>query len=207
MAQNIRSGAREPASRSARRRTRLESRLQLILDAAAAEFADVGYERATLERIGERVGLSKASLYYYVNGKEQLLSRLLGRFADDVRARMSANALGSGDAVTLLKAFISAHLAATTSTPQGRMLAENLQAQRGTEPRAEAAGYERMLAEILEQGIAAGEIRPVIIRPAVKMILGALNAVSLWYDPAGSLSLDDVADGFVGVTLRGLEAR
>ena len=74
-----------------RRARRMESRRGLILDAAAAEFAEVGYERATLERIGDRVGLSKASVYYYVqDGKPQLLVDLVARVVDEVEARVAA---------------------------------------------------------------------------------------------------------------------
>ncbi|MGH7620186.1 MAG: TetR family transcriptional regulator, partial [Gemmatimonadaceae bacterium] len=40
---------------------------QRLFEAAADEFADHGFESASLNRIIERAGMSKGSLYYYFN--------------------------------------------------------------------------------------------------------------------------------------------
>jgi AcrR family transcriptional regulator len=44
-----------------------------ILRAAGEEFREHGYENATLEGIGARVGILKGSIYTYVSSKEELL--------------------------------------------------------------------------------------------------------------------------------------
>jgi len=45
---------------------------ELILKAASELFARFGYEKTTLDDIGERCRLNKASLYYYYKNKEDL---------------------------------------------------------------------------------------------------------------------------------------
>jgi len=45
---------------------------ELILNAAAEEFAEHGYEAASLNRIISRTGLSKGVLYYYFDDKKDL---------------------------------------------------------------------------------------------------------------------------------------
>ena len=50
-----------------------------ILDAAAAEFAANGYAAASLNRIIEAAGISKGSLYYYFDDKEDLYAHVLRR--------------------------------------------------------------------------------------------------------------------------------
>ena len=45
-----------------------------ILEAAGEEFADKGYERASINQIIKRAGISKGSLYYYFEDKADLFS-------------------------------------------------------------------------------------------------------------------------------------
>lgn len=48
------------------------ARQEAILDAAAREFAEVGYEAASLNRVLDSVGLSKGAFYYYFDDKADL---------------------------------------------------------------------------------------------------------------------------------------
>lgn len=56
-----------------RKAKRQEIKKSLIIDAAKRIFGDVGYENTTLEMIGDSVGLSKQTLYYYFPSKEDLV--------------------------------------------------------------------------------------------------------------------------------------
>src|SRR5690242_8100937 len=49
------------------------SRWPDIVRAAGEEFRERGYDNATLEGIGARVGILKGSIYNYVASKEELL--------------------------------------------------------------------------------------------------------------------------------------
>ncbi len=52
---------------------------EALLAAAADEFAARGYEAASLNRIIERAGISKGSLYYYFDDKADLLRTVVER--------------------------------------------------------------------------------------------------------------------------------
>jgi AcrR family transcriptional regulator len=52
-------------------------RQQAILDVAAEEFAEHGFDGASYNRIIERAGISKGSAYYYFEGKEDLYVTVL----------------------------------------------------------------------------------------------------------------------------------
>jgi AcrR family transcriptional regulator len=62
-------------------RTRFQNlepaRRERILSAAALEFAERGYEAASVNRIIEEAGTSKGSLYYYFEDKEDLFATAL----------------------------------------------------------------------------------------------------------------------------------
>ena len=64
---------------------------QRILDAATELFIERGYEATSLREIAERVGVTKAALYYHFPGKEDLLRALLEpleEFQQQLLARM-----------------------------------------------------------------------------------------------------------------------
>jgi len=67
-----------PAS-EARPRERLapEERRDKLLDAALAVFSELGFERATLNDVADRVGATKGCLYHYFESKEKLLLELV----------------------------------------------------------------------------------------------------------------------------------
>ena len=53
------------------------ARQEAILTAAAREFAEVGYEGASVNRVLEAVGLSKGAFYYYFDDKADLACAVL----------------------------------------------------------------------------------------------------------------------------------
>ncbi len=59
---------------------RLEpERQETLLQAAAEEFAERGYEAASVNRIVDRSGMSKGSIYYYFDDKDDLFSTVVER--------------------------------------------------------------------------------------------------------------------------------
>src|SRR3970282_26977 len=107
------------ASSTARRERRVAHRRQGILDAAARIFPRGGYERAPLDTIGEAVGLSKASLYYYVRSKEELLGRLLSGVIEEIARRATRNLPTWASAEERLRRFLVAHVEVVCGDPSG----------------------------------------------------------------------------------------
>lgn len=63
-----------------------EEKRRRILDAAAAEFAEHGFQEASLNRLIARAGMSKGAMYYYFADKADVYSAVL----DDVMQRVEA---------------------------------------------------------------------------------------------------------------------
>lgn len=65
---------------------------QMILTAATECFSHMGYDKTTLDDIGEKVKLNKASLYYYYNSKEDLFCDVVyteaQRFREETRSML-----------------------------------------------------------------------------------------------------------------------
>ncbi len=195
-----------PAKNAERQSKRRELRRQSILTAAAEEFASAGFERATLGGIGERVGLSKASLYYYVDGKEDLLVELLDRVTRLIEEKALERTPEGGGPRERLQAFVSAHMEIAAGTLEGRLLAENLDTILTEEAAAKVRRrHELTVTAILVDGVEAGVFTDVPTRAATKLIFGALNSVPRWYDPDGPMDLAELADMTGNLLLSGIE--
>jgi AcrR family transcriptional regulator len=73
---------------SANRRTpqqaRGERRVAELLEAAASEFAEVGYDAATMKAIAKRAGASIGAVYQYFPNKEAIVSALRTQYVNEM---------------------------------------------------------------------------------------------------------------------------
>ena len=63
-------------------RERKPYNLDAILDVAVRVFRERGYDGSTLDDVARAAGITKASIYYHVRSKEELLARGVGRALD-----------------------------------------------------------------------------------------------------------------------------
>jgi len=92
-------------------RVKTDERRQAIMEAAAALFREVGYERTSMAAISARLGGSKATLYSYFKSKEELFAAVMmesmGEQADKMIGLLAEPA---GDPKSALLAFGEAYL-------------------------------------------------------------------------------------------------
>src|SRR2546428_149329 len=90
-----------------------DERLDHLLARAANVFAERGYHSTTMRDLAAASGMSLAGMYYYVKGKEELLSlieeRCFTRVLDGARRAIAA-VPGGGDPLERLQAFIRHHV-------------------------------------------------------------------------------------------------
>jgi AcrR family transcriptional regulator len=185
-----------------RRRRRAE-----ILRAALRAFGAKGYHDTTLEEIAARLGIRATALYHYFPDKEAILYEChrqsldqVGRLVADARARHSG-------AAERLRYVIREHVRVMTDTLQGSALALEVAAL-GPERKARVVAardrYEQGIRAIIEEGIAAGELRHHDAKVAVFALLGAINWIARWYRPDGSVSAGVLATQFADLLVGGL---
>ena len=89
-----------------RRRLPPDERRSEIFDAALKVFSELGYDRATLSDVVERVGVSKGCLYHHFESKERLLMELLREKASTVRAEEEALTAAAGSREEVLRMLV-----------------------------------------------------------------------------------------------------
>lgn len=72
---------------------------QRVLDAALQLFAEHGFEGTSLQQIADRLGVTKAAVYYHFRSKDDLLAALVGPAFDELGGVLAeAEALPPGPA-------------------------------------------------------------------------------------------------------------
>ena len=205
-----------PGAAPRRQKTaKFDRKLEDILRTAAAVFAEVGFDPASIRMVADRAGVSVAGLYYYVRSKDELLyliqyhvfDGLVRRFETD-SAQMLA---GGGEAArpeARLHRFIHNHLdhfladmaSLTVCTRElGRLNGEYLQ-------RIEVLqrAYFSQAFEIFQELCSAQDDSRMDPRTATLAMFGTINWVSSWYDPASDKTAGELASEFAKLYLRGV---
>ena len=209
----------EPPSEIGRRRAerreaegrRSDERWQDVLAAAAEVFRRLGYSQARLEDVAQEVGISRATLYYYVGTKEELLVALLEDPIAAVTASLKKVAAEEIPAEEKLVASLREYLHLLEEHPTLFIfLSENIHkvmsGPEAEEIRANADSYGRVLTKIVSEGMKSGEFRDDI-RPQVAVlgIIGMFNWMHRWYVPSGKESLSAIGEDFVTMSLAALQ--
>jgi TetR/AcrR family transcriptional regulator, cholesterol catabolism regulator len=196
-----RSELREP-----RRARPKPSRTPEVLDAAVHLFASQGYESASMQEIGEALGLLKGSLYYYVDSKEGLLFEVIGSVHGEVMENLKRAQRRDGDAATRLRAFLEDTIDLNLDRPQHARVFQrefrHLSLAHQTDIRLVRRDYERFFEGLLAEGQRAGIVRSDI---DLKLLavggLTMMNAVASWYRADGALSREQIRDQYTDLLM------
>ena len=202
--------AQRRAERRSADRRGSEERWVAIMEAGSEVFRRLGYAQATLEDVAKEVGIHRATLYYYVADKEELLIAILDepihRMTSDLR---DIAALDVSPTERLRKAIIHHMHTLEDNYPELFVfLAENLHLLTVGSDRdiqVNAHSYGDVMTALIEEGMDAGEFR-ADVDPRLMMlgVIGMLNWSHRWYTPDGKRTLPEIGEEFASVVLDGL---
>ncbi|MEN8374375.1 MAG: TetR/AcrR family transcriptional regulator [Gemmatimonadota bacterium] len=191
-----------PHVREKRKRRRAE-----ILHAALATVRDRGYHATTLDHIAERLGVRKAALYHYFPDKDSILYACHKESLAELDRMIEESASCCTSHGAQLAHLIREHVRVMTEKLEGSPLAFEVSAlspERRAEIIAGRDRFERVLRELVAGGVENGEFRDVDPKIAVFAILGAINWIARWYDPAGGIDGTELGDQFADLLIGGL---
>lgn len=170
----------------AARRGRPGHDLESILRTAARLFTERGYDATSMEDLARALGVTKSAIYHHVSGKEELLRLATGRALDGLFAVLDSTAAGPGPAIGRLERLVRGAVAVLVEQlPYVTLLLRvhgNTQAER--DALARRREFDRLVAELVKQAAADGDLRPDI-DPALtaRLLFGLVNSVTEWYRP------------------------
>lgn len=168
-----------------------------LLSAAARLFREKGFQRTTVRDIAREVGIQSGSLFHHFSSKEDILSAVMVEVIRFNTRRLRDAVAGVSDPVAQLHALVKGELQAIVGDTseamsvlvyEWRCLSEDKQ----REALALRAVYEQLWMETLGQLREAGYFSddPFIVR---RLITGMTSWTNTWFDPAGSLALEELA--------------
>jgi AcrR family transcriptional regulator len=185
-----------------------------ILKAAAAVFQERGVARSTLDDVAQRVGLDRASLYYYFGSKDQLVEELLGFAVERNVLTAEEIAVSGGDAQDKLRRAITAMLTSYAEhypylyifvneyLSGARTSADSEWMQQARDM---AHRYDLAIRKIVADGIDQGRFREITDATTVaRAVVGMVNSTSTWFRPTAPEQAERLAEIFSTMILNGI---
>jgi AcrR family transcriptional regulator len=196
-------GPKDPAERDEHgddppRRRQTNETGQAFIAAATTLFAEKGFNGTSIGDLASKLGLTTASLYYHVSGKQELLLRVLEDGMSNFLSHLEDVAQQDVEPREKLRLAVDNHLDFVLTNKQE--VAVFLRERRFLEsPLRESydervARYDQLFTDIIRSAMADDSIPPgdpTLLRLA---ILGTINWIVEWYDPRGHLSKEQVKD-------------
>ena len=181
-----------------------------ILEEAVKLFYERGFSGTTLDDIAGKLGVTKPFIYTHFRSKVELLEAICRPTIEMSLAAIADAAEQNGSAADRLfrgmVAFTKVILTRQANIAVFFREEKNLSSAGLDDINALRKRFDRVLSDLLEEGMGSGEFRITDIRVAALAIGGMVSWAYTWYQPGGRLSIDDVgthmaryALGMVGV--------
>lgn len=180
-----------------------------IIQESILLFERKGFSETSIQDIMDAIGATKGTFYYYFSSKEQLLMDIHIGYIDDLLERQATiyntsatNREKLDQMVKLLIADIKEH------GPSGRVFFREMrhlaEANAGA-VKAKREEFRINIEKLLAEGIEKGEFRKDV-KPdmAAFAVLGITNWSYQWFNPAGEVSAESLAEIYSDLILNGI---
>ena len=182
----------------------------LILDTAATLFASSGFPRTSIAELAKACNCSKALLYHYYPSKEAILYALLHTHLEELQ-RITEQALGiSTEPQEQFRTLVQASMTVYTKARHKHVVLMNDLGCLPLDQREEIRHLERGLTALVADLLArlnpalAGDSR--LRMPYTMMFYGLINWTYVWYDAAGPVGPEELAERATQLFLHGFMA-
>jgi len=183
-------------------------RLAEVYRTAAQIILRKGYDATSINDIANALGMTKAGLYHYINGKKELLFDIMNFGLDELDEEVATPACSIADPSARLCFIIASHAQLVTKG-QGAItiLVDEITALPPAQNRMitrRKREYFNHLRDLLNELKAAGKLNDVDTTVATFSLLGMVNWLSRWFRQDGDLTQEQVAEQIVKIALNGL---
>ena len=182
--------------------------VERLLKAAVALFSRNGYSATSTREVAALLGMQKASLYYHIEGKEDLLYFICKSSLEQIKSDVEKAIEDVSDPLERVRVLILAHLesmlrdAEEHTTTLAEMNA--LSPDRLSQVRSLRDNYEDLVRSILQEAQRAGVLRSdVDVKYICLSLLGLMNRVLVWYQRRGPLLPNQLGELLAAIFLTG----
>ena len=160
-----------------------------ILKAAARVFAEEGVARASMSRVAEACGISKANIYHYYAGKEDLLFDILDTYLSALSTRVLALRGAPGGPEAALERLLAEYLLAYEGMDHEHKIQTEGLPLLPPERQEVLRSYQRRMVSQMSAALRA--LKPAAfvedagaLRDTTMSVFGMLNWFYMWSGPA-----------------------
>lgn len=185
---------------------------QRLLEAALRCFSRKGYHQTTTDEIVAESGLGKGTLYRHFKNKQDLFVSMIRWMMQDIGKDMAIIATQPEPVIDRLRAMVQALMEdmerllpffrITLDYWAHTIEDEQVQEIFSTSLRE----FQEFLVPLFEEGIAAGELRPVNARHAALALFAQLDALALYKALLDEIDLRGTVETAADIFLTGLKA-
>src|SRR5690606_28889463 len=182
---------------------------EAVLRTAARIFNEKGFHATSLDEVAERLNVTKPTLYYYVDSKDEILFECVRTGLEMVRAGIDEVARTGGSAADKLVACMRAYARVVTMDFGAcviRVGEDPLPPESRRKLRRLKAEIDREFRSLIASGVEDGSLAPCDPRIAAFTIAGALSWIGRWYRPDGPLGADEAIERCIEVLAGGILA-
>ena len=187
-----------------------DTQRELILARAAELFAERGYSATSMNEVARACGVSKASLYHYVDDKYRLLVEITQGHIDRLRALVAdeADQTATSPDARLRELIVRFMAAYADAQAEHRVLTEDVRFLPAADRRRVLDGERKVVAAFAD---AIAAVRPELRaselhKPLTMLLFGMMNWMFTWLKPRGELSHADLAPVVAALFFGGLGA-
>ncbi len=182
--------------------------LARALDAAVALFSRKGYTATSTREVAALIGMQKASLYYHIDSKEDLLYLVCRATLEQIRHDVETAIQGVDEPLDRLRALIVSHVESLVRDAQPHSITftemHALSKDRLAQVVALRDEHEGLVRNTVQEGQRAGVLRDDIDAKYLCLTLfGMINRVTRWYRPSGPLAPNQVGQLLAVIFLTG----
>ena len=179
-----------------------------ILKSAAAAFRRRGYHGASVDEIASALEMTKGNLYYYFKNKEEILFACHEYSLDKLLVLMADVEADDSSPEAKLRRLVLAFVHLILDDLHGTALTldpEALSPPLFKRVIAKRDQFDHGIRAIIQQGIDQGVFRPGDPKMIEFAMMGAINWIAKWFDPAGPMTSDHIGDAFADYLVGGLK--
>ena len=188
---------------------RNSTKKEVIIEKASRLFREKGFGAASMRDLAEHVGVEAASLYNHIQSKAEILQTICFRVANTFMSNLETVETSPQPTLKKMESIIRLHIRMMLDQYEYVYIADhewrhlpepylsNFLNQRRT--------YRKRLGDIIEDGIARGEIKAIESYTAVLVILSAISGIDSWQRSRKSTTAESLETNMVKYLIEGLK--
>ena len=182
---------------------------EVIIEKASKLFREKGFGAASMRDLAEHVGVEAASLYNHIQSKSEILQAICFKVANEFIAHLDSVEASGHNTLKKMEMIIRFHIRMMLdqyeyvyiSDHEWRHLPEPYLSNFLNQRRS----YRKSLSDIMEQGIAKGDIKNMEPYVAVLTILSAISGIESWQRSRKHISAETLEENMVRYLIDGLK--